>query len=259
MGTILPVFYLKISRVTTPPTHVPRGGPALADEDFTRDSDSDDDSEVGPEDTTFADTSAYDCWWLQVFDRPVGLANIPPETDDYGLFRLFFSDDLVADIVTETNRYAKQIIASQQASENGMTPHSYAAKWTDVGAIDMWAFLDILLIMRFVKLLSNAAYWTTNSLIEMKGLKKVMSRNRFLSKILTFHLNNNETNRPRDHPNHDKLFKIRPLLDHLLTKWQLDFNLKRECSVDESIIAFKGRTVMTQYMPNKPHKWGLKA
>ena len=235
-----------------PVTHAPGAGPALADDDFTLDSDSD--NEVGPEDTTFAD-----CWWLRVFDRPVGPANIPPATDDYGLFRSFFSDDLVADIVTETNRYAEQIIATQQASENGMTPHSYAAKWTEVGAIDIRAFLGILLIMGFVKLPSYAAYWTTNSLIEMKGLKKVMSRNRFLAILTFFHLNNNESNRPRDHPNHDKLFKIRPLLGHLLTKWQLYFNLKRECSVDESIIAFKGRTSMTQYMPNKPHKWGLKA
>ena len=28
---------------------------------------------------------------------------------------------------------------------------------------------------------------------------------------------------------------------------------------DEIIIAFKGRTAMSQYMPNEPHKWGLKA
>ena len=83
-----------------PATHAPGAGPVLADDDFTLDSD----NEVGPEDTTFAGASAYDCWWLRVFNRPVGPANIPPETDDYGLFRLFFSDDLVADIVTETNR-----------------------------------------------------------------------------------------------------------------------------------------------------------
>ena len=51
--------------------------------------------------------------------------------------------------------------------------------------------------------------------------------------------------------------KICQLLDHSLTKWQLHFNLKRECSVDESIIAFKGRTAMTQNMLNKLHRWGL--
>ena len=119
--------------------------------------------------------------------------------------------------------------------------------------------LGILLIMGFVKLPSHAAYWTTNSLIEMKGLKKLMSRNRFLSILTFFHLNNNENNKPRDHPNHDKLSRIRPLLDHLLTKWQLHFNLRRACLVDESIIAYKGHTKIIQYMPNKPHKWGLKA
>ena len=96
-----------------PATHVPGAGagPAPAygnDDNSTRDPDSDDDSEMGPEDTTFADALAYDCWWLRVFNRPVGPANIPPATDDYGLFRLFFSDELVTDIVTETNRYSDE-------------------------------------------------------------------------------------------------------------------------------------------------------
>ena len=143
-----------------PATHVPGAGPAPAygnDANSTSDPDSDDDSEVGPEDTPLADALAYDCWWLRVFNRPVGPANIPPAADDYGLFRLFFSDELVADIVNETNRYAEQIIASQQASENGMTPHTYAAKWTEVGAIDIRAFLGILLFMWFMKLPSYAA------------------------------------------------------------------------------------------------------
>ena len=33
----------------------------------------------------------------------------------------------------------------------------------------------------------------------------------------------------------------------------------REVSVDESIVAFKGRSNMIVYKPNKPHKWGLNA
>ena len=29
--------------------------------------------------------------------------------------------------------------------------------------------------------------------------------------------------------------------------------------MDESMIAFKGRLSFIQYLPNKPHKWGMKA
>ena len=72
----------------------------------------------------------------------------------------------------------------------------------------------IMSVVVIVKLPSYAAYWTTNALIEMKGHKKVMSRNRFLSILTFFHLNN-ENNRPSDHPNQDQLCQ---LLDHLLTK-----------------------------------------
>ena len=33
----------------------------------------------------------------------------------------------------------------------------------------------------------------------------------------------------------------------------------KNLSVDENMIAFKGRLSLVQYMPKKPHKWGLKA
>ena len=40
----------------------------------------------------------------------------------------------------------------------------------------------------FVKLPSYAAYWTTNSLIEIKGHKKVIYKNRFLPVLMFVHL-----------------------------------------------------------------------
>ena len=73
------------------------------------------------------------------------------------------------------------------------------------------------------------------------------------------HLNNNIIIIPRGEPGHDKIFKIQPLVDKLIRAFQTSYSLKREISIDESMISYKGRLSFLQYLPKKPHKWGMKA
>ena len=73
------------------------------------------------------------------------------------------------------------------------------------------------------------------------------------------HLADNSSMIPYGQPGHDKLFKLRPLLDSLVEKLKLMYRPNKELAVDESRIGFKGRLPFLQYIPNKPHKWGLKA
>lgn len=56
----------------------------------------------------------------------------------------------------------------------------------------------------------------------------------------------------------DKLYKIRPLLDYFEDKFKCNFSPSRFVSVDESMIGFKGRSSLKQYMPMKPIKRGFK-
>lgn len=93
----------------------------------------------------------------------------------------------------------------------------------------------------------------------MKGFREVMSRDRFMVILQFFHLVNNDNQLPRGDANYDKAFKIRSIIDYLVPKWQMYFGPDKELSVDESMIPFKGRTSLMQYMPAKPTKWGLKA
>lgn len=59
-------------------------------------------------------------------------------------------------------------------------------------------------------------------------------------------------------PDFDKLYKIRPIVDHLKYKFLTAFAPSRYLSIDESMIGFKGRTSLKQYMPMKPIKRGFK-
>ena len=85
-----------------------------------------------------------------------------------------------------------------------------------------------------------------------------MSGRRFELLLSNLHLNDDLKMPPRDSPNFDKLYKIRPLLDKLVKAFQRHYIPDQNLSIDESIVGFKGRLSWIQYMPKKPTKWGIK-
>ena len=63
---------------------------------------------------------------------------------------------------------------------------------------------------------------------------------------------------PADHEDHDRIHKIRTFVEQVLIPlWQGAYYPEQDVSVDEALVAFKGRTALMQYKPKKPHKWGL--
>ena len=56
----------------------------------------------------------------------------------------------------------------------------------------------------------------------------------------------------------DKAFKMRPLIDHLNSKFFLVLSNDSEQSIDEQMVSFKGRSGMKQYIKWKLIKWGYK-
>ena len=53
-------------------------------------------------------------------------------------------------------------------------------------------------------------------------------------------------------------YKVRPIFDYILNKWKTNFKPTKNISVDEGMIAFRGRLSFRQYMPAKPTKYGIK-
>ena len=85
-----------------------------------------------------------------------------------------------------------------------------------------------------------------------------MSGRRFELLLSIIHLIDDQKMPSRDSPHYDKLYKIRPLLNKLVTSFQEHYTPHQNLSVDESIVGFKGRLSWVQYMPKKPTKWGIK-
>ena len=124
--------------------------------------------------------------------------------------------------------------------------------------LEMKLFLGMILIMGVHRLPQLEDYWSANPLLGVKGITLGMPLRRFRV-LTTLHLADNSLAIPRGQPGFDKLYKIRPLLNIIVTNTQAAYSLHREISVDEAMIGFKGRSSMKQFMPMKPTKRGYKA
>ena len=203
--------------------------------------------------------TSYENAWLKDFDEATGILFDGDGMSAVEVFmKLLGGEETVVRLVTETNRYARQYIQKKVGVENLKT-HSLANSWTDTNVPEMKAFLAILLFMGFVKFPSYQDYWTTEDVMQMPGFRSIMPRNRFNAIMQFLHDANNEDALPANDPNHDKLFKIRPFIDTLVSAWQDAYYPGKHLSVDESIVAFKGKCSWVVYKPQKPHKWGLNA
>ena len=93
-------------------------------------------------------------------------------------------------------------------------------------------------------------YW--KGPIRINLIADTMSRNRFKKLKSLLHFSDNSKCQPKDSPDYDKLFKIRPLIDRIRNLLKIEVE---ECHVvDETIIPFKGKSFLKKYMKNKPHK-----
>ncbi|KAF0750550.1 Uncharacterized protein FWK35_00017276 [Aphis craccivora] len=90
-----------------------------------------------------------------------------------------------------------------------------------------------------------------NIIADAMSLRRYEIIRRFL------HFNNNHTMFYKDNPSFDRLHKIRPLIEHLNTKYS-SVQCNQYLSVDEQLCATKARSYLKQYLPDKPHKWGYK-
>ena len=60
-------------------------------------------------------------------------------------------------------------------------------------------------------------------------------------------------------PSVSRRSKIQPFLDLLIPLFQQHLNPSQELSIDEAMIAFRGRVSFRQYIRGKPQPWGIKA
>ena len=188
-----------------------------------------------------------------------GKSRINVDTEGFepiNYFSLFLDDDLLQMFMEETNRYAAQWILEHE--EQMRKPRARAKQWTPVTKEEMQTFIGQTLLMGLVKKPTLQMYWSRDVLYSTPVFPAVMHRDRYLLILKFWHFNNNaNAPDPRD-PGRDRLFKLRPLIDHLEKRFQAVYTMSQGVVLDESLVLWKGRLYFRQYLPLKRATFGIK-
>ena len=120
------------------------------------------------------------------------------------------------------------------------------------------ALFGMHVVMGYHVLPSFRGYWSTEPDLGVPYISNIMPLRRFEILRSFLHFNNNELMRPRANPDHDRLFKVRPVLGHFNKSFLAAMNPTKHQSIDEHMLKFKGHNVLRQYVKGKPIQWGFK-
>lgn len=159
-------------------------------------------------------------------------------------FKLFVTDEIAQQIVTESNRYHDQMSDPRE-------------KWIPITAGDLYAFLGVTIAMGVVRLPEIEHYWRKDGICNMPWFSSVMSVKRYKEILRYLHLTDNNNVPDKNAPNY-KLLKLGGLDRKLCDIFPSIYVPRQELSVDEQMVGTKCRISFIQYMPKKPEKFGLK-
>ncbi|XP_067947266.1 piggyBac transposable element-derived protein 4-like [Watersipora subatra] len=124
----------------------------------------------------------------------------------------------------------------------------------------MRAFIGILLNMSLVRKHLFHSYWdTTHFSQDMPVFRKTFKLETLKLILRFFHVSDRNKEPKWCSPEHDQIYKFRPVFDHLNATWSQQYKLPCTISIDESIDGFKGRHNLVKYIRIKKHyQWGPK-
>ena len=154
-----------------------------------------------------------------------------------------FDDDLFRHIVDQTNLYANQ-----------KPPSSSRYRWFDTSIEELKAFIGVRILMGLNVRHSYRDYWSQDPYLGAPAVVEAFPINWYSHLLSHLHFNDNQTFIPRGQPGHDRLHKVRPVLDRLSQTLLSLYNPHQQNSIDEAMVRFKGRSSLKQYMPKKNHK-----
>ncbi|KAK7122075.1 hypothetical protein R3I93_023012 [Phoxinus phoxinus] len=167
------------------------------------------------------------------------------------LFKLFFSESAVSNLCHNTNAQAARALAKGR---------KYG--WTDVSVGELYRYIGLVFYMAMVKMSSIADYWRQGSLFSVPFPATVMSRDRYRTISWNLHMSHPDADTENDKKSgtaeHDRLFRVKPLMDTIRLACKAFYHPRRNLAVKERLVACRANTVMRRFMKAKPTKLGFK-
>jgi len=123
-----------------------------------------------------------------------------------------------------------------------------------INAAEVMAFLAVIFWMGVHDLPRLDYYWHSNG--APLFIRRLFPERRFLAVLRYFHISHPEREREQAA---NPFAKLEPLASTLRRNFSTHAVVAREMAIDESMIRFKGRHRLKQYMRAKPIRWGFKA
>lgn len=208
------------------------------EEEPTYDSENEEEGKDEAESNTAHDETTWSSS-LTDFTPPSNLLSTPSyltESEPLPLFQLFLSPRLMQQIAASSTAYA----------------HFKGASTWSVDAAELYRLVAVHIIMGVHRLPRSSMYWQAEW--GSRSVATAMSRNRYRELIRYFYISDPTTAYVSTSP----VSKLSSLINHLQASFQLYSIPSRNLTIDESIVPFKGRSRLKQYIPSKPHKYGYK-
>ncbi|VEN40135.1 unnamed protein product [Callosobruchus maculatus] len=162
--------------------------------------------------------------------------------------KLFLTENIIQMITASTNIYIEKIKNKFQRDRD--------ARLTDEREIS--AFIGILFLIGTLRSSRKNAHkiWDNSkgSGVELCYLAMSEKRFRFLLRTLRF----DDIRTRSDRREVDKFAPIREIFEIFLANFQNNFIPSEFLTVDEQLLAFRGRCSFKQYIPSKPARYGIK-
>ena len=110
-----------------------------------------------------------------------------------------------------------------------------------------------MFVMCYNRVPNLSDYWSNNSSLGNQFIKNAISRNRFQFLIYKLYCNH-----PEKPDSAAKLYYVEELVNCMKQSFSNSMSKSSHQSIDESMVKFKGRSVLKQYLPLKPIKKGIK-
>ena len=167
-------------------------------------------------------------------------------------FQLYFTGELVGNIVQHTNTYAYIQLADENSKHQ-----SYAASdgsWRDTTPDEILRLIALLIYFGLVKVVGKAdKYWSTKTLYNGLWARSILSRKRFRALMALLHVVD-----PCNEPAGNKLRKVQGFVDFMKGRCKLLYQPMQHVAIDERMVKSRHRSGIRQYIKDKPIKWGIK-
>ena len=165
-------------------------------------------------------------------------------------FHLFFTFEMIRQIVDHTNSYAYEHITEG-------SDQSYAQKdgsWKEVTPDEIKRLIALLIYFGLVRVgASIDRYWSIKSLYHGLSARAIMGRNRYRALMAMLHVLD-----PVTETSGDKLRKISSFIEYFKRKCLKLYQPRQNVAINERMVKSRHRSGIREYIKDKPTKWGIK-